>query len=91
MLLSLLTGSGKADVGLAPWVGYQSEEELKSKILELSKDKRNFIRAPPSGVSFDFDYSSVSSSALALLQEDEKLKSMRYVAHTNLPQYEGPK
>ncbi len=66
------------EVGVAPWVGYQGEDELKVKILALSEDKRNFVRAPPSGVSFEFEYSSVSSTALALLQEDPKLEKMRY-------------
>ena len=39
---------------------------------------RTFVRAPPSGVTFDFDYSSVSSVAMALLQEDPNLKKMRW-------------
>lgn len=66
------------EVGLAPWVGYQEEEAMKAKILSLSDDKRNFVRAPPSGVTFEFDYASVSSVALALLHEDDKLEKMRY-------------
>lgn len=64
--------------GLPPWVGYQDEEAMKAKILSLSKDKRNFVRAPPSGVTFEFDYSLVSSVAMALLQEDPQLENMRY-------------
>ena len=63
---------------MAPWVGYQGEEELRGKILSLSEDRRNFVRAPPSGVSFEFEYSSVSPVALALLQEDPRLQKMRY-------------
>ena len=31
----------------APWSGYQGEEELREKILGLSEDRRNFLRAPP--------------------------------------------
>ena len=31
----------------APWSGYQGEEELREKILALSEDRRNFLRAPP--------------------------------------------
>ena len=31
----------------APWSGYQGEEELREKIIALSEDKRNFLRAPP--------------------------------------------
>jgi hypothetical protein len=64
--------------GLPPWVGYQEEEAMKAKILSLSKDKRNFVRAPPAGVSFEFDYASVSSVAMALLQDDPQLDKMRY-------------
>ena len=39
---------------------------------------RNFVRAPPSGVTFEFEYSNVSSVAMALLQEDPELEKMRY-------------
>lgn len=67
-----------ADAGVAPWIGYQGEEELKAKILSLSQDNRNFIRAPPSGVTFDFDYASVAPTAMALLQEDPNLQKKRY-------------
>ena len=61
----------------APWAGYQNEEELKQKILALSEDQRNVTRAPPSGVNFDFEYSSVASPALILLEADPKLKQLR--------------
>lgn len=64
--------------GLPPWVGYQDEAAMKEKILSLSNDTRNFVRAPPSGVSFEFDYASVSTTAMALLQEDPQLETMRY-------------
>jgi len=64
--------------GLPPWIGYQDEEAMKGKILSLSNDTRNFVRAPPSGVSFEFDYSSVSATAMALLHEDPQLEAMRY-------------
>lgn len=76
---SFIKSNNKSDlVGVAPWVGYQGEDELKAKILSLSEDKRNFVRAPPSGVTFEFEYSSVSSTASALLQEDPRLEKMRY-------------
>lgn len=65
--------------GLSPWIGYQREDELKAKILGLSEDKRNFVRAPPAGVTFEFDYSpQVFSVATALLKEDPRLEAMRY-------------
>jgi len=62
----------------APWAGYQNEEELKKKILSLSEDKRNVLRSPPTGVNFDFEYCTVASPALLLLQDDPKLKQLRY-------------
>ena len=42
--------SGKIKV---PWKGYKDEEQLKEQILTLSKDKRNFLRAPPAGAQFE--------------------------------------
>ena len=57
----------------APWAGYNNEEELKNKILALSEDKRNVLRAPPSGVNFDFEYASFAASAVTLLEEDSRL------------------
>ncbi|TRY73181.1 hypothetical protein TCAL_08176 [Tigriopus californicus] len=70
--------NGNEALGLAPWVGYNNEEELKGKILALSEDRRTFVRAPPSGMSFEFDYDSVAATAMALLQEDANLNKMRY-------------
>ena len=63
--------------GNAPWVGYQDEAGMKEKILSLSEDKRTFIRAPPSGVTFEFEYATVAPIALAILAEDPKLEKMR--------------
>jgi len=62
----------------APWSGYQGEEELREKILALSEDRRNFLRAPPQGVDFDFEYSAVAAHAVVLLGEDPRLREMRY-------------
>merc|ERR1711974_305100 len=62
----------------APWAGYNNEEELKEKIMAMGEDKRNVLRAPPSGVNFDFEYTSVTSPALLLLEADPKLKQLRY-------------
>ena len=52
----------------------QSVNFLNFQIISLSADRRTFVRAPPTGVTFDFDYASVSSTALALLKEDPKVK-----------------
>jgi len=68
----------EANAGAAPWIGCRHEDGLRGKILELSKDKRNFVRSPPSGVTFDFEYESISGVALTLLREDPNLHDMRY-------------
>merc|ERR1740131_338413 len=73
-----IKSKGDKEMPTAPWSGYQNEEELKEKIIALSEDKRNFLRAPPSGVNFDFEYSGVAAHALVLLQEDPKLQQLRY-------------
>ena len=65
------------NAALTPWIGCRDEDGLRAKILELSKDKRNFVRAPPSGVTFDFEYESISGSAILLLKEDPNLHEMR--------------
>lgn len=62
----------------SPWSGYQDEGELREKILALSEDRRNFLRAPPQGVDFAFEYSAVAAHAVVLLAEDARLSKMRY-------------
>uniref|UniRef100_A0A182NL41 BSD domain-containing protein n=1 Tax=Anopheles dirus TaxID=7168 RepID=A0A182NL41_9DIPT len=49
-------GGGAA--GACPWTGHANEAKIKEEILSLSADRRNFVRAPPAGVEFDFDYDS---------------------------------
>ena len=61
-----------------PWVGYKNEETLKEQILTLSKDKRNFLRAPPAGAQFEFDYKICQPLALAILEKDPNLVDMRF-------------
>jgi len=73
-----IKSKGEKEVPTAPWSGYQNEDELKDKILALSEDKRNFLRAPPTGVNFDFEYSAVASHAVVLLETDPRLQKMRY-------------
>eukprot|EP00092_Neocalanus_flemingeri_P106565 GFUD01136736.1.p1 GENE.GFUD01136736.1~~GFUD01136736.1.p1 ORF type:complete len:506 (+),score=198.93 GFUD01136736.1:188-1705(+) len=73
-----IKSKGEREMPTAPWSGYQNEDELKDKILALSEDKRNFLRAPPTGVNFDFEYSAVASHALVLLDADPRLQKMRY-------------
>jgi len=73
-----IKSKGDRETPTAPWSGYQNEDELKDKILALSEDKRNFLRAPPTGVNFDFEYSAVASHAVVLLEADPRLQKMRY-------------
>lgn len=44
----------------------------------LLQDKRNFLRNPPGGVQFQFDFESMFPVAMATLQEDENLNKMRF-------------
>ena len=46
--------------------------------LFLWKDKRNFLRDPPAGVQFNFDFDQMYPVALVMLQEDELLSRMRF-------------
>ncbi|NWI56358.1 SYAP1 protein, partial [Calyptomena viridis] len=41
-------------------------------------DKRNFLRDPPAGVQFNFDFDQMYPVALVMLQEDELLNRMRF-------------
>lgn len=68
----------KEEAAVAPWVGYNDEENLKTQIMALSLDKRNFVRNPPSGVQFQFDFASSYPVAMATLQEDMNLQKRRF-------------
>uniref|UniRef100_U5ETZ9 Putative synapse-associated protein n=1 Tax=Corethrella appendiculata TaxID=1370023 RepID=U5ETZ9_9DIPT len=70
------TGSGAA--GVCPWVGHANEEKIKEEILSLSSDRRNFVRAPPAGVDFEFDYDISYPIAVAIMAEDKALENMRF-------------
>jgi len=61
-----------------PWIGYKNEEQLKEQILQLSKDKRNFLRAPPAGAQFEFEYKVCQPIAMAILEQDSNLQEMRF-------------
>jgi len=65
------------DNGL-PWEGYEEFEILKEQILNLSTDKRTFVRNPPAGVTFNFDYHKSSKQAISILKEDKNLQKMRF-------------
>ncbi|XP_042606487.1 synapse-associated protein 1-like [Cyprinus carpio] len=68
----------KSDAAVPPWVGYTEEETIQQQILALSADKRNFLRDPPAGVQFQFDFEQMYAVALVMLQEDELLNRMRF-------------
>lgn len=42
------------------------------------QDKRNFVRSPPVGVDFCFNYETSYPVALAILAEDPNLEKMRF-------------
>ncbi|XP_071768930.1 synapse-associated protein 1-like [Centroberyx gerrardi] len=68
----------KTDTAVPPWVGYNEEETIQQQILALSADKRNFLRDPPAGVQFHFDFEQMYPIALVMLEEDELLRKMRF-------------
>ncbi|KAL5242446.1 hypothetical protein ACI65C_009856 [Semiaphis heraclei] len=61
-----------------PWIGHSNEEAVKAECLALSTDKRNFVRSPPVGVDFSFNYETSYPVALAILAEDPNLEKMRF-------------
>jgi len=42
------------------------------------QDKRNFLRNPPAGVQFHFDYEAIFPVAMVMLEEDQDLKELRF-------------
>jgi hypothetical protein len=68
----------REDAALPPWVGYNEEDILKEQIMALSTDSRNFVRSPPTGVDFQFDFNVAYPIAMATLEEDANLKDMRF-------------
>jgi len=67
-----------SDAAVPPWVGCPNEESLKEEFLTLSTDRRNFVRSPPAGVDFQFDYEVSYPVAMATLTEDPNLEKMRF-------------
>lgn len=66
------------NAAVPPWVGYNEEETIQHQILSLSADKRNFLRDPPAGVQYQFDYEQMYPVAMVMLEEDELLRKMRF-------------
>ncbi|XP_013191049.2 synapse-associated protein of 47 kDa isoform X2 [Amyelois transitella] len=69
---------GNVGPTVPPWVGAPNEAALKDECLSLSTDRRNFVRAPPAGVEFDFDYDKMYPVAVAIMAEDPNLEKMRF-------------
>ncbi|GAB1303264.1 Synapse-associated protein 1 [Apodemus speciosus] len=75
----------KSEAAVPPWVESHDEETIQQQILALSADKRNFLRDPPAGVQFNFDFDQMYPVALVMLQEDELLSKMRFALVPKLP------
>lgn len=69
---------GAGGPGACPWSGHANETKIKEEIMSLSADRRNFVRAPPAGVEFEFDYDASYPTALAIMNEDKELEKMRF-------------
>ncbi|XP_076041647.1 synapse-associated protein 47kD isoform X2 [Oratosquilla oratoria] len=74
----LAAKGNKTGEAVPPWVGYPDEEKLKEEILALSTDRRNFVRSPPTGVTFEFELEAFLPVAQATLAADENLEKMRF-------------
>ncbi|KAM9849394.1 synapse-associated protein 1-like isoform 2-T6 [Aulostomus maculatus] len=68
----------KLGAAVPPWVGFNEEDTVQQQILSLSLDKRNFLRDPPAGVQFHFDFEQMYPVAMVMLEEDELLRKMRF-------------
>ncbi|XP_054082211.1 synapse-associated protein of 47 kDa isoform X5 [Zeugodacus cucurbitae] len=75
---AFIKSQGGSDSGMAPWIGHTNEAKIKEEILGLSQDRRNFVRAPPAGVDFDFNYDTAYPTAIAIMAEDKALETMRF-------------
>lgn len=76
---AFIKGQDKGNGATAPpWVGAPNEAALKEECLSLSTDRRNFVRAPPAGVDFDFDYNKMYPVAVAIMNDDPNLSTMRF-------------
>ncbi|KAJ8679009.1 hypothetical protein QAD02_014796, partial [Eretmocerus hayati] len=69
---------GEKGEAVAPWIGAPNEEALREECLALSTDRRNFVRAPPPGVDFAWDFDAIQPVAQATLALDPNLESMRF-------------
>ncbi|CAK8991517.1 Acetyl-CoA acetyltransferase A, partial [Durusdinium trenchii] len=66
--------------GVLPWKQpgcAQFADDIKHRVLELSKDEKTFTIPPPEGVGFDFNYEQRAADAILVLQEDAQLQERR--------------
>lgn len=63
---------------LPPWEGYADRDVIREECLAISADKRNFLRSPPVGTNFNFDYKTACLTAIAVMKEDARLEKIRY-------------
>ncbi|VDP22005.1 unnamed protein product [Soboliphyme baturini] len=63
---------------VAPWEDCCSATDARKQILSLSFDPSNFLRDPPDGSGFTFDYNSYSGRARGALEQDPTLRKMRF-------------
>ncbi|XP_017466867.1 PREDICTED: synapse-associated protein of 47 kDa isoform X2 [Rhagoletis zephyria] len=75
---AFMKSQGGQDSGAAAWIGHPNEAKIKEEILGLSQDRRNFVRAPPAGVDFEFNYDTAYPTAIAIMAEDKALETMRF-------------
>ncbi|KRZ11130.1 Regulator of G-protein signaling rgs-2 [Trichinella zimbabwensis] len=60
------------------WDGLENEFLVKKQIMSLSLDEEAFLRAPPAGTEFSFDFDSYVSQAEAALKADPNLEKIRF-------------
>ncbi|XP_073979265.1 synapse-associated protein 47kD isoform X2 [Rhodnius prolixus] len=70
--------SAGGTTAVPPWLGCPNQQALKQECLALSQDRRNFVRVPPEGVDFTFDYETQFAVCEAILAEDPNLEKMRF-------------
>ncbi|CAH0551020.1 unnamed protein product [Brassicogethes aeneus] len=63
---------------LPPWAGCLNETGIKEECLAISLDERNFLRSPPEGIEYVFNYDISYPVAFAVLKQDNNLEKMRY-------------
>ena len=64
---------------IPPWYGYNEAEEIKTQILEISSSRRNLLREPPPGSTFQLSLDNCFGQAMLMLSEDSRLKQIRFV------------